>query len=783
MSTRLDPLEHLERGDKWHVGGGRAALFAPPFPRWLDRFGFWDEAHFADVRLDRLFTVLLLGENERPLKLRPGVRRWTPDALTHTHSTDDGLQIREDKIVTPSDTFVSRITVRNDGKRHRTLNLVLWSLQVRADLSRGRRATSAEDAARAGDYLLFTHRVEYGENPYADRPAENAGWGERPPRPTVPQESQALHIALGADRAPDSFTVNLAEPADTSPLWEISVVPEKLRGGLLPCELHPSGQAGSPGANEGHLHLCLHYRLQVPTGETRSIQFGAAVNLDRGRALHHAQNDLRRDAARASRESWHAAFAGVPYFECSDRHLQKYYWHRWQGLRMLTVDLSDAPGRPEGGGLTHPCVFEGIGGFRSHISYSAQCHMLEAGWMHDPRLAMGCLEGMLAAQEHSGFIPGHLYLWREGRGFYHANWGGAALQLFHLTGDTAFVDRVYPGLSRYADYFERERDREDSHLYDIVDQGETGQEYMSRCLFVDARADDWRRIQLKGVDATVYVYLLQRALARMAAVLGKGTESTVWDRKADATAEAVRQCMWDPERHFFCDVDPRTGARSPHHAAVGFYPFLTDIAGPEHLPAIHEHLLDPGRFWTPWPFPACSPEDPTFSAEGEWRGRRMSCPWNGRVWPMATSHLCAALARAARELDEALRPRAADAISRFVRMMFHDGDPERPNCFEHYNPFTAAPSTYRGIDDYMHSWVVDLLIKEVAGLRPDGGPMIVVDPLDFGLSRFRLESARIRGHTVDVSWDAGDGLLLTVDGKVRARRSALGRLEAPLDAA
>src|SRR2546426_12335625 len=91
MATRLDPLEYLEREDKWYLGGGRAAMFAPAFPRWLDRFGFWDEAYFADVRLERLFTVLILDEDERPLVLHRETRRWTPDALTQIHVSTDGL--------------------------------------------------------------------------------------------------------------------------------------------------------------------------------------------------------------------------------------------------------------------------------------------------------------------------------------------------------------------------------------------------------------------------------------------------------------------------------------------------------------------------------------------------------------------------------------------------------------------------------------------------------------------------------------------------------------------
>lgn len=791
MPARLDPLEYLERSDKWYLGGGRGACYAPAFPRFLDSFGFWDEAHFADVRLERLFTVLVVDEEERPLELRRDRARWTPDALTQIHVTRDGLRLREDRVITPNDTLASRLLIYNEGKRGRMLHLILWSLQNRSAFAPGVAAVSAEQTVRSGDYLAFAHTLSYGETPYADRPAENAGWGERAAATGEGGITlHSLHVALGADRPPLSWCVNLAERTDTAPSWQTSIVPEKLRGGLLPNEFLPDGAPGAspPGKGErpsppdGHLHLCLHYRLEIPVGESRTIQFGAAVHQDRRLALHHLQNDLQADVAATSRASWQDYFASVPYFECSDPHLQKYYWYRWYGLKLLTVNIGAEPAEPESqrGRYPYPCVFEGIGGFRCHISYSAQCHMLEAGWMHDPALAYGSLQGMLSAQERSGFIPGHIYLWRSERGFYHANWGANALQVYHITGDLSFVERVYPGLSRYADYFERERDREDSHLYDIVDQGETGQEYMSRYLFVDDSADDWRRIQLKGVDATVYIYQLHRGLAQMSRALGREEEAAVYDRKADATRDAVREKMWDPQRRLFFDVDPRTGERSPFKAAVGFYPFLCDIAGPEHLAAITEHLLNPQEFWTPWPVPASSLDDPYFSAEAEWKGKRMSCPWNGRVWPMTNSHVCEALARAALTLDPALKPQAALLIERFVKMMFFDGDPARPNCFEHYNPLTGTPSLYRGVDDYQHSWVVDLLMKYLIGIQPNPSETLILDPLPIAADRFFIQDIRYRGHRVDVRWDRDRGYSVSVDGEERARVPERCRLEIPL---
>ena len=76
------------------------------------------------------------------------------------------------------------------------------------------------------------------------------------------------------------------------------------------------------------------------------------------------------DVVATSRADWEAYFASVPAFTCSDPYLETAYWYRWYGLRLLTVDV-------RAGQLPYPCVFEGIGAFRSHITYSAQCHLRE----------------------------------------------------------------------------------------------------------------------------------------------------------------------------------------------------------------------------------------------------------------------------------------------------------------------------------------------------------------------------------------------------------------------
>ena len=186
-------------------------------------------------------------------------------------------------------------------------------------------------------------------------------------------------------------------------------------------------------------------------------------------------------------------------------------------------------------------------------------------------------------------------------------------------------------------------------------------------------------------------------------------------------------------------------------AATCFYPYFTDIVDARHLPGLKRHLLNKREFWSRYPVASTSMDDETFSATPSWKGKRMNCPWNGRVWPMTNSHIAEALAHSAiMASDSGLRKKTASFITSFVRMMFFDGDVNRPNCFEHYNPETGHPSEYRGIDDYQHSWVNDLIIKYVCGIRPDD-LTVVVDPFPFGLDEVEAKDVLIRGRRLGIS--------------------------------
>ncbi|HCA80006.1 MAG TPA: hypothetical protein DEP53_09765 [Bacteroidetes bacterium] len=733
---RIDVLRRLSRSDKWFLGGANRLLWAPPFPSYLDSPGFWDEAHYYNLELKPLFTWTLLDEDGSEIPLKFTGRTWNPSELRQTYQarlngTKTTIKVVERKSMLPNDIAVSVISLEHKTSRPVRLHLVAWTVQEHAP---SKNTSWLDDVAYRKGALFFKHSL----------------------RPSV---SPRLEVAcgLGISPAAHSHSINLSERTAVQPHWKLTPWAESFRRGRLPGDMKLAGADA-----EGLVYFALQRELVLRAGKSISvtIAFGASP------AHEETQNNLaaalrQRDPIVLSRTSWNDHFDSVPAFECSDQYLTNYYWYRWYGLKLNTQIGTE-------GNYKRPFVCEGIGYFRAPISYSAQCHMLENRWMRDPGLARGSLSTFIDNQREDGGFRGYIDVnhYRQEM-FYHANWGNALLQLDLNHPSSDYLESVYEGLAKYAAYFDRERDEEVSGLYDIDNHYETGQEYMHRYVAVDPRADQdhWGDVfRLKGVDVTVYIYELKRALAAVADRIGKTDSAELWRMEAERIRTAVREKMWDSAQEMFFDVDPKTGKRTMVKAASCFYPYFTDIVDNSHRRGLTRHLLNPKEFWTPFPVPSSSLDDEFFSPLPEWKGKRMNCPWNGRVWPMTNSHIAEALAASALAFsDTRLRLRTAEFILKYVRMMFFRGNPELPNCFEHYNPVTGEPSRYRGIDDYQHSWVNDLLIKYVGGIRPEEF-LVVVDPFPFNLEHLVLDNVIIRGRRLKVRID-GKRFTVWLDGK------------------
>jgi hypothetical protein len=740
----LNPTTYLSRPDKWYVSGGNRLIWTPEFPLWLEFPGFWDRAHYYNFEIEPVFTWTLLDENGAEISLRAAERRWDPAGLTSrlrisgregggnevpVDGLSSGLKISETKCCLPNDVLTSVIQVDNTSSKRKRLILVAWTIQRSAP---SRRETWLGDVGSRGGRIYFTKHV-----------------GSRQGHSIPHFQFECL---IGMSSAVRSIGIIPSEGSTLQPYWRFTPFSDKVRDGRLPDERK------APESDQDCLvYMALQTDLRLMPGTRREVAifFSAApARSEASSNLHHASRQASPRAV--SRMNWEDYWGSVPVFNCSDPYFTRTYWYRWYGLKQLTL---------HGGELHygHPAVCEGIGYFRAPISYSAVCHIRETRWMHDPSLGRGCFLTFLEHQRDDGAFRGYLdphYYRSEKQGgqisepFYHADWGRSLVEFDRVHHDTEYLAKVYDALGRYARYFDRVRDPEGSGLYDVMNHYETGQEYMHRYTAVNTAADKhhWGDVfRLKGVDAAVYIYELKSALSTVGAMIGKPPqEIAAWAAGASQIKQSILTQMWNEREEMFFDFNPGTGAHTMVKAATCFYPYMTDIVSRAHLPGFSRHLFNPREFWTPFPVPSSSADDEYFSPFAEWKETRMNCPWNGRVWPMTNSHVAEALAQVALRFEDAeLRKRAAEFITKFIRMMFLNGNPARPNCYEHYNPITGTPSFYRGIDDYQHSWIVDLLIKYVAGVRPEANH-IVIDPFPFSVERVQLENVLIRGLTLKV---------------------------------
>ncbi|MGD2136130.1 MAG: trehalase family glycosidase, partial [Gemmatimonadales bacterium] len=699
-----DRLAALTRTDKWFLSCGDGIVWAPPHPGWLHRPGFWDEALVYYHPFAPLFSVALVDGDGQDGITALVDRAWQPDRLVLRWRTVAGVDLVETRTARSGGRFAS-VWTRADGAAWWEVPfgdhaLIAFSAQPGPDVA----GVSATEPGLTWQRTLYDRR---------DQP--------------LPVRADLAAVAASGDSGASSPSRRAcraeggASPAAPPPQWDHTPFWDAWDGDA------GSDEIGLEGLDEGGLVWLAVARRLADVDAWAGFELtvvatpleGTTPSVIKGAAPHaqHPHDDAR--------EQWTAFFDDFPRFRCSDPFLERYYEYRLYGLGLNRL-------AGESGNVRHPAVAEGIGYFHVPISYSAQGHMRELRWARSGDAACGSLLNFLDAQQSDGSLPGRIYTNHSiGTDFYHANWGDALLAVDAGHDDPSFLDRAYRGLGRYADWLDATRDADDTGMYDVVNHYETGQEYMSRYQVVadDADRAGWAGgLRLKGIDVTVYAHQLKRALATAAERLGRTNDVARWRDGAARIAEAIRQAMWDPELQFFTDVDPRSGERTRVVAAVGFYPLLTDLLDASQVSALLQYLNDPAWFATPYPIPSSPVRDPYFDPNARWKGKRHHCPWNGRVWPMVNSHVIEGLLRQWHAGVRSVGPTAVRLLERFVKMMFHDGDLERPNCYEHYHPFTGRPSVYRGIDDYQHSWVLDLLIRGVAALEPTGTG-ILIDPL------------------------------------------------------
>lgn len=270
---------------------------------------------------------------------------------------------------------------------------------------------------------------------------------------------------------------------------------------------------------------------------------------------------------------------------------------------------------------------------------------------HDVSVAEGELLNLFASQKPDGRIPHEIFLSREFCSLFwkvddYSPWTTqppviaiAVKRIMDKGGSEEFLARAFEALDRYDRWFRSYRDADKDQLMAYVDYLESGWDNAVRwdealALFQESPGkyrelySEIRMAPVEAVDLNCFIYIQRIVLSELAEHLGLRSEADEYRNLAEETAKAMKRHMWDAETGFYYDVleedHQLLGVKSP----AAFTTLYAGIATQKQAEELLEHVLNPEEFWTRFPLPTVSADNPGYDPKGYWRGRS----WINQLW-------------------------------------------------------------------------------------------------------------------------------------------------------
>ncbi|HYI22210.1 MAG TPA: trehalase family glycosidase [Candidatus Limnocylindrales bacterium] len=393
--------------------------------------------------------------------------------------------------------------------------------------------------------------------------------------------------------------------------WQIS--PDK---GALDANLRAEGLVGDQGGGYG----ALAYRLEIPAGSEGVIRIGVA---EQPKADNPNAPALATDAAQsvlalsdgvigARRTETGTLFDGqvTEHERLYRQALMSLLWnetyYRWDGATGINptwsgkVDARDV--------LILPDKWE----FPWLASWDSAFHAVTASLV-DHGIAQDQLRFMLSDrwQQPDGHIPCAEWVMDNECPPIFA-W--AAWRVFEQSNDTEFLQQVYPGLQRNYDYWWARNQVGDA----LFTGGFLGMDNLPRSGFGTAQA-----------DATAWMALFARDMARIASELGDQPTSERYWIDRGRIQEQINATLWDEQSGFYYDLTP-TGEFIDQKSYSGLIPLIAGVVPPERLPPILAALRDEQQLMSVGGIRSLSSDSP-FYRPGL-AGAGVNSNWRGPVW-------------------------------------------------------------------------------------------------------------------------------------------------------
>lgn len=271
---------------------------------------------------------------------------------------------------------------------------------------------------------------------------------------------------------------------------------------------------------------------------------------------------------------------------------------------------------------------------------------------------------LVSKQFDNGLIP-HMIYWSRPKifGTIRANpvWGKketssitqppmvaySVWQIFQKDHDHKFLKKVYPFLYHYYRYLLSERDPHQNHLIGIMNPDESGEDNSPRFDIPlnlppvhTLKENSEKRLQLiaqnikcdfdapfcmrnffwvKDVPFNAIMIANLKLLSNIAKKLGFLEDAKLFNNEQENITKAMKKLMledniyWSTYGEGYLKIKVKTWAM--------FAPLFAKILNnSEAKKLVDEHLLNSKEFWTTYPVPTVSIDEPSFNPSGFWRG-------------------------------------------------------------------------------------------------------------------------------------------------------------------
>jgi hypothetical protein len=386
------------------------------------------------------------------------------------------------------------------------------------------------------------------------------------------------------------------------------------------------------------------------------------------------------------------------------------------------------------------------------ISSALGHHIYEGRWLHNPEYINDYINFWLHVDKKTKSPHLHNF----------SSWlQNAVYNRYLVTLDKSIIQNNLPALDSDYHQWEKERQLPDGKFwqYDVRDA-------------MEESISGGRHV--KNVRPTINSYMYGNAVAmnKIAQLFGNTSLEKKYKDKAASLKLIVQNYLWNDSASFF-EVRLQNGKFSDAREEIGFIPWYFNLPDDKAKYAkAWNQLTDTTGFCAPWGITTAERRNPGFRTHGSGHG----CEWDGAVWPFATTQTLKGLANLLTDYKNKGSMNKQVFYKELHKYAWSQQKRGLPYIGEYQDEKTGEwlKDDNPRSEFYNHSGFADLIINDLAGLKPRLDNVVEVFPLipNGQWDWFCLDKVLYHGKMLTILWDKdgkkygkGKGFMIFANGK------------------